>query len=949
MGAASLVGRDAELTVLRGELARAAQGEGRTLFVLGAPGMGKTALARGAVDLATERGIQVLAGRAWPLDGGLAYAPIIDAIGPRIRDPSQPEATALVTGLPALGGLFPGVDATGAPTLGDPALEKTRLFESIAVVVERMTVRAPVMLWVDDVHYADVATLELLQYLSRRLCDAPALLILTGRPGAAPTMDRMVRQGRLGGTAETLELGRLDDTALRAFAERTLGGKAPDELVAILSESAGGVPFFVQATLSALQRRNALQRAGSRWRPRRDASSLVPEEVHDLVRELVEELDASDRVVLEFLAVAGTYVTTASLRAVCPADAPTLDRLRASGMVVTHEDTPGEPAHAIAHPLLQEAIHRRIESGQRTAMHRRFLGAQPGDGPHLARHVRNSGPEQDDPRRSLRILLRASALARERYAPDEAANWLSAALALVRRYALAHPVVDILEPLGEALSTVGETSAAVEIFGDAVELHDREGDVERAAEARCRLALLLWDLGRLDTAASVVAEGLAKFGATARSPALARLTEVSIRLADRRGDHETVKRCAAILASWAGDAGAPFEVDFAHMQRFSAEGRILEALAAATRASANASNAGERLRAGTYLAGTKMLCGTIAEEDVADYRRLLREARLPSTPALGLIAGSQRLYAGDPRAAVTLFEEAIAESPSSRRVVPLHAHVCVAWSLLGRFSEASAALALAKAAVGPHAGDAHIVDMVRFGEAVLAVERNDREAATELAQTAVPAPFEIWWACAFAQTQLVAGDVEAAAQRAKALAERFADIDFGRAWSSHVLGLAERARSDTDAARPALSEATRTFDRLGMPLFAARSRLAWAELEGTPREEAKAAARACIVAFERAGAVPWSERGRALLRQLGDRAAVPRVPRGDATLSARELEVARLAAAGRTNAEIGRALFISPHTAATHMRKILKRTGVHNRAALGRWLTEHGLLQARQD
>ncbi len=150
-----LVGRRAEMDRLAAQLSRAARGQGCAIFLVGEAGIGKTRLAHEALVLAREQGFLILEGSAYELEGRLAYAPILAAFGPFLRRLDSAHQARLVSGLPDLGRLFTDLRLPAPLSLGDPALEKTRLFEAVARLLEQLTRETPVLLFLDDLHWAD--------------------------------------------------------------------------------------------------------------------------------------------------------------------------------------------------------------------------------------------------------------------------------------------------------------------------------------------------------------------------------------------------------------------------------------------------------------------------------------------------------------------------------------------------------------------------------------------------------------------------------------------------------------------------------------------------------------------------------------------------------------------------------------------------------------------------
>src|SRR5258708_405577 len=149
LGRPPLVGRSAEMDWLAGRLSVVTHGQGCAMFLIGEAGIGETRLAHEALVLAREQGFLVLEGCAYALEGRLAYAPILAAFGPFLRRLDSPRQARLVSGLPDLGRLFADLRLPVPEPLGDPALEKTRLFEAVARFLLRPPPEAPLLPFLD--------------------------------------------------------------------------------------------------------------------------------------------------------------------------------------------------------------------------------------------------------------------------------------------------------------------------------------------------------------------------------------------------------------------------------------------------------------------------------------------------------------------------------------------------------------------------------------------------------------------------------------------------------------------------------------------------------------------------------------------------------------------------------------------------------------------------------
>jgi predicted ATPase len=197
--ATPLVGRSVELDRVRAAIERAASAAGGTLLVAGEEGIGKSRLAAEALALARQRGFLTLRGTAYALHTDLAYAPVLEAIDPFLAALPAGRMGQLVRGLPDLSRLFGNLALPPPPPLGDPALERTRLFEAVARLVERMAAERPLVFWIDDLHWADHASLDLVHYLARGLADQRVLLLGTYRLDEArahPRLRSLVRSLR---------------------------------------------------------------------------------------------------------------------------------------------------------------------------------------------------------------------------------------------------------------------------------------------------------------------------------------------------------------------------------------------------------------------------------------------------------------------------------------------------------------------------------------------------------------------------------------------------------------------------------------------------------------------------------------------------------------------------------------------------------------------------------
>jgi len=298
----TFVGRVEELDVLEAARVRAANGEPALVLVGGEAGIGKTRLVAELTARCRAGGTQILVGGCLPAGGdGLPYAPIVEALRPlptvlgvdplrRLIGPSWSELARL---LPAL-----GEPASG--TAGPAA--QARLFELVLGLLGRLGERVPVMLVVEDLHWADRSTRELLAFLVRNLRWERLLVVVTYRSDE-PRPDRLrpyLAELDRGGRVERLELARLDRAATVAQLTGILGVAPAADLVDGVFARSEGNPFFTEELLAAVQ-------AG--W-------GGLPATARDLLQGRVEGLPEQTRRVLGVAAVAGRQVSHRLLAAV---------------------------------------------------------------------------------------------------------------------------------------------------------------------------------------------------------------------------------------------------------------------------------------------------------------------------------------------------------------------------------------------------------------------------------------------------------------------------------------------------------------------------------------------------------------------------------------------------------------------------------------------------------
>ena len=963
-----LVGRAGELARAGMLLEDVAQGRGRVLLLGGPAGIGKSRLTGEVLTLAARRGFVTLSGGAQVLGQGLAYAPLLEALGPYLVGLEPARRVRLVDGLPDLGRLFAELHLPPAASLGDPALERTRLFEAIARLLGRLAGQAPVVLAVDDLHWADAATVELLHYVARGI-GAQRLLVVgayrTDEPVEAAPLRALVRDLRRAGLAEELELPGLTPEAIRSLAAAVLGGEPPRPLVETLVARAAGSPLMVTGLIRELAAGGGVFRSGGAWVVGTGALDLVPVVVHDMVVGRLRCLAAEDRVVLELVALAGDAAFPPILAGVLGIDDGLLmTRLRGLAEVglvseVVHVQ---DVAYRTSHPAYAEVAYSRLGEAARRRLHAKVAEAlerhRPGDTTLLAPHYRGAGGHVAA-ERALEVLLAAGEQALGVQAGAEAARYLEAARSHAAMLGDDRRAAAILERLGEAEQSAGRTAGAVAAWEVAVDTYRRLDEHGAVARVCHKLAFAVWDQGQVERAWALLADGVALASSDAE---LIKLREARVRMLGRLGELDAVEAEADELLALGERQGLPRVVAYANLCRAYRQvhrGDYERVRRTCRHAIATAEPIGDLLVTDHAYRQLISLELALGRHDQARplVRTALRLARTTGTPTQEALAfcllGHAEFLAGDWDEAQRLATEVLSlghRVGSARSVAMGLTSRALVLAYRGNLADAVACLTEARALSSEQLlADRHLSSLIETVEALVAIERGDPSRALAIVEDHGTSSllFRPWQLATLGESQVAAGRTAGAALATAAQIVRLdVTAPFLAALAARLTGLAAHQCGDHKIARRDLRRAVEGFGELAMPFEVARCRLAWAMAAATEHpEDAAISAQESLTTFTGLGARRFADRSRSLLRDLGVRPA-PAKRRGPPAggLSQREAEVVRLVAEGLSNSEIARRLVISPRTVTTHLQHVYARLDISSRVALVRYAIEHDLM-----
>ncbi len=948
-----LIGRAREHAELAAALTAAERGEGGLVLLAGDAGIGKTRLAE---EVLSASGLLVLAGAAGQ-EATTPYGPVIAALRGYLQAvPDGLHDCGPLTRYLAL--LLPELGPT--PAGGDRAT----LFEAVRCALATIARGRPTAVLLEDLHWADDATLELLPALAGTIEREPLLVVGTYRSDEIPRghpLRRMRTDLRRSGRLREIELAPLDQDDTAALAARVLGRRPGPGLAAALHDRTQGVPFFVEELAAALAASGRLRAGVPDIELAADGEVPVPATVRDAVLLRTETLSEPARRALEIAAVAGLRFDLDLVAALAGGDDGLGEAIERGFL---REDGPGEGT--FRHALAREAIYGDVGWRRRHALHREIaerLEAR-GSPPELVAEHWLAGR---DPERARRALLDAAERSCRVHAFRDAARTFRRSLELWPEGEDEAGRLALLDRLAECAQLIGDLAAAASAWREVAEGRRVIDDARGAAEAERRLAGVYELQGNRERALA------------ARQAAAAAFATLG-----RRGDAAAERLDAARHLRFLGRFDEALEAVLAAGQDDPLVQRPDLAVRALVREGVVRAKLGElaagiaAVRAGLALALEQNLAGSAVEAYVGlasvlqyagDYGHA-REAYLgafAACEARGELDAAQTCLAcladvvaraGEWDRALALCRDVLASPASpaaSRQEAVLVLGLIHAWR--GEARRARGFLSEAATHARRH-GSA--INQLAVAWAFAQVDELDgrhdaaRERARSVLQHWTQPGVDHQLRVAFLHlTGRAVGALRAMASffgeqgmaaEARACSRVLADIA-GEAGApealaglAHALGEiavlegdADQAARQFDRALELVRELELPFERaqtqlrLGVALAAAGQRTAGVErLTDAYRTARKLGARPLA---ERA-ARELAALGEPVERRLGQRAAAQLAHGG---LSRREIEVLRLLAAGRTNREIAAELFLSARTVDMHVRSILAKLDCRTR------------------
>ncbi|MFN8540085.1 MAG: AAA family ATPase [Thermomicrobiales bacterium] len=972
----ALIGREAELTRLWEGFAVARGGQTTVVALAGEPGIGKSRLLAALAERATGQGALILRGGAVEAEGMPPYLPFLEALGRYARTaPLEALQDHCRAATPTLALILPELARRlGQPAEADPLpaeQARLRLYEAVTSLLANIAAGQPVVLVLDDLHWADPASLDLLRHIVRTQPALPLLIAIAYRPGDAadnPALERARADLRRLRALVTVELTPLAARETAALAASQLTGATDATLAALLHDHSEGNPFFAEELLRAWAESGVIEQSRGRWRVARAPGEIPPGTILETVRQRLAHLPAATHELLRTAAVIGRQFDAILLAGASGQEAEGVEEQLIPAVRAQLIDADGAGGYRFGHDRVRECLYAEVTPLRRRRLHGFIGGALVAGAAEssakgvadLAFHFARSGDRARGAHYSRLAAGRALAM--------------SATGDAIRHFRMALDLLDADDPErgalflqlgGAALLENAETEVQA-AFGAAREWFLRAGDRRAAARAAHGLGQMAWRQERLAAALAAFEEARDLLGDEESPESVQVLTDLGSLLAvslARQDEGLGYGHRALAIAQALGDrrleatAGRTVGNLLIRGNDFAAGLLLLEGALALAVAIDDPAEAAECC--GCLAVAYDWLGDIERAIDVALRRRGFAERthdafqlrhvdgwlaamycyRCRWDEAERLIAGSrefiERLNSPEPLATWHILrgmlawlrgDFAAAEEPCDTSIALLReiGPAATIW-YLGN-------LAITKFGVGKHT------------EALALMAELDHLVAEHPPESMASAEALTY----LTQLAISLGDRARADAYAARLA-RFRDQHHGYL-VDRLLGECAILRGDWGAAGTWLGAAEANAQRYdnqmeGAHLLLSRAELALARGGAGSAAEARALLARAVSRYQQLGMTGWERRARERLRALPSqplrRPAAP-LPAG---LSGREASVLRLVAEGKSNREIAAALALSEKTIANHLTGIFNKIGVDNRAAAAVFAARHGLAE----
>lgn len=968
----TFIGREREMAVLKEALSHALEGQGQMALLAGEPGIGKTRTAQELAAHAAARGGLALWGWCYEEEGAPPYWPWVQPLRTYIRQQDPEElrkvmsrnATEVAEIIPELREIVPGLSPP--PTL-EPEQARFRLFDSIATFLKNAAQFQPLVIVLEDLHWADRSSLLLLEFIAHEVMRSQLLLVgtyrdveLTRRHPLHHALGNLVREA----VCQRVELGGLTPQEMKDFVEVTAGVSPTPALMRTIYQRTEGNPLFVGELVSLL-RQEGMENEQS-------LSAHIPEGVRAAIGRRLNRLSEGCNQLLTTASVIGREFDFRLLAALNDAanEEPLLQLVDEALEARLIEELPGgKDRYQFSHALVQETLLGELSPSRRVRLHARIAWAlEEIYGPQaeahaaeLAYHFGQAEPAAG-PAKLLSYARLAGRQALAAHAYEDALHHFERALAVKQGQPMDAELADLVLSRGLAQAASFGRDRFQEALDDLLRAFDY---YVAAGESRRAIAIAAHPF---------------EFW-TEQHPGVARLVEQGLRLttpdsyeAGRllssygrmqgidRGDYQAAQETfvrALSIAHEHQDAALEMRtlawsaiVDLFHLH-------LLEGLRKSQRAIGLARIADDpriEVAVGFWASFIMIIIGDLQQAEAAAKRSLAIAERARSSQTLAAALLGNVLVAqsrGDWETARSLSDRGLALWSMDPRFLSAR---MILECQLGNFTHSEACAnnllqVMRLAASGPNIEHATPAMAIAFACRIRQMPEG-LEAARAAAETVISSSRATPFMALMSRVGLALlasqrGDAHEAEHHYSLLEPVSRGIMLFGLSGDCLLGVLSRASGSPDYAAAHFEHALDFCRRGGYQPALAWTCCEYAELlehhgPDTRGDKAAALLREALAISRELGMNPLTARASALLQRLTSRGAkATAFPDG---LSQREVEVLRLVALGKTNRQIAAELSISLHTVANHVQNILNKTGSANRAEAAAYASRQGLM-----
>ncbi|MES2522377.1 MAG: AAA family ATPase, partial [Gemmatimonadota bacterium] len=513
-----LVGRTRELAAVARAIDDTVRGRGGVLVMSGDSGVGKSRLILEATRSLRDGGWLTATGRAYALETAIPYAPFADAMQPLLAGLDPNALTRLTRGDAAvLTALAPSLAATvGGARDGsvNAAEQRVRLHASILQFLAKLSEKGPLLLVLENLQWADNASLELFHFLARQIDSRRILLVGSWNDTEREmpeALGAMMRSLRSLGAARDLHLGPLglDDVVALLVGCFEANRETVLSFAGALHAATRGNPLFVEQTLRELMERGDLRRAGGVWVGWHVEPVTLPRTVRDVLRARLERLRPHARLLADWVAVIGTAAEHEVLMEVVGLASPellaALDELRRDGIIEERAEG-ASVTYDVAHPMMRQALVELVGLARERSMHASIAGAMErvyhmraeGFAESIAAQWQRADPHVNT-EKAVQWLLVAGRRAVARLARREGTEMLRAALDRADEYpGMVGPDVvrTLLDELSRLYRRLGDYHETIAMCTRARDMADAQGDALGVAITERRLGMAYEGLAR---------------------------------------------------------------------------------------------------------------------------------------------------------------------------------------------------------------------------------------------------------------------------------------------------------------------------------------------------------------------------------------------------------------------------------------------------------------------